>query len=40
MGHTIVTYSEAFKRQVVEELETGKFSTMYEASRAYMVSRE
>lgn len=35
MGRTIVTYSEAFKRQVVEELERGKFTSICEAKRAY-----
>jgi transposase len=28
-------YSEAFKRQVVEELESGKFKTAFEAERSY-----
>ena len=35
MGRTILHYSEAFKRQVVQELEDGKFATLSEASRAY-----
>jgi transposase-like protein len=35
MGRANVTYSEAFKRQVIEELERGKFASIYEASRAY-----
>ena len=35
MGQTILRYSEAFKRQVVEELERGKFATISEASRVY-----
>ena len=35
MGRTILQYSEAFKRQVVQELEDGKFATISEASRAY-----
>jgi len=30
-----VTYSEAFKRQVVLELERGKFTSICEANRAY-----
>ena len=32
---TTVRYSEAFKRQVVDELERGKHSSMWEARRAY-----
>jgi transposase-like protein len=35
MGRGHVTYSEAFKRQVVEEIERGKFKSIYEAGRAY-----
>ena len=35
MGRTILQYSEAFKRQVVNELEDGKFATISAASRAY-----
>ena len=35
MGRTILHYSEAFKRQVVQELADGKFATLSEASRAY-----
>lgn len=35
MGRTILQYSEAFKRQVVQELEDGKFATLSAASRAY-----
>ncbi len=35
MGRTILHYSEAFKRQVVQELEDGKFATLSAASRAY-----
>ena len=30
-----VTYSEAFKQQVISELEGGKFSSPFAASRAY-----
>jgi len=30
-----VKYSEAFKRQVVEEISKGKFSSFYAAQRAY-----
>lgn len=32
---TTIRYSEAFKLQVLRELETGKFSTVAEAQRAY-----
>lgn len=35
MGRTILRYSEAFKRQVVEELERGKLTTISEANRVY-----
>ena len=35
MGRTILNYSEAFKRQVVNELERGKFASISAASRAY-----
>jgi transposase-like protein len=35
MGRAILRYSETFKRQVVEDLERGKFSSIYEANRAY-----
>lgn len=35
MGKRVVRYSEAFKRNVVRELESGKFATMAEARRAY-----
>ena len=35
MGRTILHYSEAFKRQVVQELADGKFATLSEVSRAY-----
>lgn len=31
----VMRYSEAFKRQVVEELESGVVSSMYEARRRY-----
>lgn len=33
----VVRYSEAFKQQVVEEIEKGRFSSAYEASQAYGV---
>ena len=32
---TTIRYSEAFKRQVVEELERGRHATMWAARRAY-----
>ena len=35
MGRSFVRYSEAFKRQVVAELERGKFGSITEASRVY-----
>lgn len=35
MGRSYVRYSEAFKRQVVAEIEAGKFGTIGEANRAY-----
>jgi transposase-like protein len=34
MGH-VVRYSEAFKLQVVDELERGRFGSPFEAARAY-----
>jgi len=37
MGHTVMRYSEAFKRQVVDELERGKFDSVFRASRAYRI---
>ena len=35
-GH-MVKYSEAFKQQVIEEIERGRFSSAYEAAEAYGV---
>jgi transposase-like protein len=35
MRRTILQYSEAFKRQVVKELERGKFTSISAANRAY-----
>ena len=32
---TVISYSEAFKRQVVDELERGKYSCIERARRAY-----
>lgn len=36
--NSYVIYSEAFKRQVVSELESGKFSSARHASRAYGIT--
>ena len=38
MTRKVVRYSEAFKQQVVSELETGRFRNPFEASRAYGVT--
>lgn len=35
MGRKIVRYSEAFKREVVEEMERGRFQDVTEAARCY-----
>lgn len=35
MGVTRVRYSEAFKRQVVDQLESGKYRSLHAACRAY-----
>ena len=35
----VVRYSEAFKQQVVEELEAGRFGSPYEASQAYGIDQ-
>ena len=35
MAKTVVRYSEAFKLNVVDELERGRFASPFEASRAY-----
>jgi len=37
MGHTLIRYSEAFKRQVVDEIERGKFNSIFGASKAYRI---
>lgn len=34
---TVVRYSEAFKQQVLRELEEGKFGSVLEAARAYRI---
>jgi len=39
MAKEVRRYSEAFKRQVVEELESGKFSNTFEAERAYGIGK-
>ena len=38
MGRSYVRYSEAFKRQVVADLESGKLRTLAEAKRVYGIS--
>jgi len=35
----VMRYSEAFKQQVVDELEAGRFGSPYEASQAYGVDQ-
>ncbi len=35
MGRSFIRYSEAFKRQVVSELESGKLGSISEANRVY-----
>lgn len=35
MSKTVIRYSEGFKRQVVGEIEKGKFETVAQARRAY-----
>ena len=35
MAQEVRRYSEAFKRQVVEELEKGKFGSAFEAQQSY-----
>ena len=35
MKREFVTYSEAFKMQVVEEISQGKFASMLQAQKAY-----
>lgn len=34
----VIRYSEAFKQQVVEEIEGGRFSSPYEAAKAYGIT--
>ena len=38
MGQATIRYSEAFKRQVVDEIERGKFVSELEARRAYGIN--
>ena len=38
IGKVMIRYSEAFKLQVVRELETGRFNSVLEARRAYGVN--
>jgi len=35
MGRSFIRYSEAFKRKIVAELESGKLGSIYEANRVY-----
>ena len=38
MRQTVIGYSEAFKRQVVDEIERGKFSSIGGAGKAYGIN--
>ncbi len=38
MGRSVIRYSEAFKRQVVAELEIGKYGSISELRKAYGIS--
>ena len=38
MSAKVIRYSEAFKQQVVSELEEGRFGSSFEASRAYGIT--
>lgn len=37
MGQQVTRYSEAFKRQVVDEIERGKYASPFKARRAYKI---
>lgn len=37
MGHQVTRYSEAFKRQVVDEIERGKYTSPFKARKAYKI---
>ena len=39
VSQRVMRYSEAFKQQVVDELEAGRFGSPYEASQAYGVDQ-
>ena len=39
MSRQVLRYSEAFKQQVVDDLEAGRFGSVYEASQAYGVDQ-
>lgn len=39
MSKRVMRYSEAFKQQVVDELEAGRFGSSHEASQAYGVDQ-
>lgn len=38
MGQTVIRYSEAFKRQVVDEIERGKHASPFRARKAYRIT--
>ena len=38
MSRKVIRYSEAFKQQVVSEIEGGRFGSPFEASRAYGIT--
>jgi hypothetical protein len=38
MPKEIITYSEAFKKQVVDEIRQGKFASMRQARIAYSIN--
>ena len=38
MSNRVVRYSEAFKQQVVEDMENGRYGSPHEAAKAYGVS--
>ena len=39
MSKRVMRYSEAFKQQVIDELEAGRYGSPYEASQAYGVDQ-
>ncbi len=38
MGQTVIRYSEAFKRQVVDEIERGKHASPFSARKTYRIT--